>query len=97
MQDYVTGVIKSYRNRSLRDFWTKGRTRGINPQWIAKLNVRMAALSVARTPEDMNLPGYHFHGLQGVDRYSVRVTHNYRLTFAWDGEDAIEVDLEDYH
>jgi len=27
----------------------------------------------------------------------VRVTGNYRITFGWSGEDALEVDFEDYH
>ncbi len=47
----------------------------------------------------MNVPGYYFHRLTGrdKDRYSLRVTANYRLTFAWLEEDAIDVDLEDYH
>ena len=45
----------------------------------------------------MNLPGYHFHALRGVRRWSVRVTGNWRITFGWSGIDAIDVDLEDYH
>lgn len=47
----------------------------------------------------MNLPGFKFHTLKGRDRgrFSVWVTGNYRITFAFDGEDAVDVDLEDYH
>jgi toxin HigB-1 len=47
----------------------------------------------------MNAPGPCFHRLTGplADRFSVRVTKNWRLTFAFDDEDAIDVDLEDYH
>jgi toxin HigB-1 len=45
----------------------------------------------------MNLPGYYFHRLKGVERYSVRVTGNWGITFGWEDADAIEVDLEDYH
>jgi proteic killer suppression protein len=30
-------------------------------------------------------------------RYAMTVSRNWRLTFAWDGEDAVHVDLEDYH
>jgi hypothetical protein len=41
--------------------------------------------------------GWFFHGLKGVDRYSVRVTGNWRVTFGWLGEDAMDVDIEDYH
>ena len=46
---------------------------------------------------DMNLPAYHFHLLRGEQRWSIRVTGNWRITFGWDGVDAIDVDLEDYH
>ena len=50
------------------------------------------------TPEDMNISGYRFHGLIGKPtRWPVRVTGNYRVTFGWSGEDAEEVDFEDYH
>jgi len=46
----------------------------------------------------MNLPGYRFHALHGRPRrYSVTVTRTWRITFEWDGEDAIRVDYEDYH
>ena len=59
----------------------------------------LRALDVATEPQDMNLPGYYFHTLSGKnsDRYSVRVTGNYRITFGWQNQDAIEIDLEDYH
>ena len=34
---------------------------------------------------------------EGKGRYAVDASGNWRITFGWDGEDAIEVDLEDYH
>ncbi len=58
----------------------------------------LARLDVALTPEDMNLPGFGFHTLRGKKvRYALSASGNYRITFGWDGEDAIDVDLEDYH
>jgi proteic killer suppression protein len=30
-------------------------------------------------------------------RYSVWVSGEWRITFGWDGDDAVDVDLEDYH
>jgi proteic killer suppression protein len=56
-------------------------------------------LDTARTPEEMNAPGLRFHGLKGQDkgRYAVDASGNWRITFGWDGNDAIEADLEDYH
>ena len=40
-----------------------------------------------------------FHALTDdmKGRYAVTVSANWRITFAWDGEDAIQVELEDYH
>jgi len=55
-------------------------------------------LDVASQPQDVNIAGYRFHVLQGKPkRWSVRVTGNYRITFGWSGEDALDVDFEDYH
>ena len=47
----------------------------------------------------MDLPGYRFHGLKGNRKgyYAVYVSGNWRLTFRFDGDSAIDVGLEDYH
>lgn len=47
----------------------------------------------------MNLPGWRFHALKGnlKGRFAVDASGNWRLTFGWDGNDAIDLDLEDYH
>lgn len=47
----------------------------------------------------MNIPGFRFHHLKGEDRsrYAVVASGNWRVSFAWNGEDAGDVDLEDYH
>jgi toxin HigB-1 len=49
--------------------------------------------------EQMNIPGLRFHLLRGRDkgRYSVWASGNWRITFGWSGEDAVDADLEDYH
>ena len=45
----------------------------------------------------MNIAGFHFHGLLGdPKRWSLRVTGNYWITFGWSGENAMDVDFEDY-
>ncbi len=59
----------------------------------------LTALDVAIRPEDMNAPGNRLHALKGnLDgHWSVMVSGNWRLTFAFKGEDAILVDYQDYH
>ena len=47
----------------------------------------------------MNYPGSYFHSLKGgkASRYAVRLTANYRVTFRWNEDSAVDVDIEDYH
>jgi proteic killer suppression protein len=55
-------------------------------------------LEIATRPEEMNIAGFRFHNLHGSpQRWTVRVTGNYRITFGWSGESALDVDFEDYH
>ena len=56
-------------------------------------------LDACATPTDMAVPGFKFHELKGSRKgpFSISVTGNYRITFRFEGEDAVDVDLEDYH
>ena len=56
-------------------------------------------LDASIRPTDMNLPGLDFHSLSGDNkgRYAVKVSGNWRITFGWEKEDAVQVDFEDYH
>ncbi len=59
----------------------------------------MARLDDAASPKNMNDSGLHFHALSGnmKGRYSVRLTANWRMTFGWQSDNAVDVDLEDCH
>ncbi|MGQ7828622.1 type II toxin-antitoxin system RelE/ParE family toxin [Altererythrobacter sp. Z27] len=94
-------MIKSIRSKPLKQFASTGDSSKLPVQGnasIAKLTRQMQVLDAAVQPDDMNLPGWRFHGLQGAPkRYSVSVTANFRLTYGWEEADAVDVDLEDYH
>ncbi len=59
----------------------------------------LTALDVASQAEDMNAPGSGLHSLKGnlAGHWAVTVSGNWRLTFAFDEEDAAQVDYQDYH
>ena len=92
-------MIKSFRHKGLRIYWEKGNPRYLNVKWLPRIRRMLQILDCAVLPEDTDLPGYHFHPLAGKDkgRYSLRVTGNWRMTFTFDGNDVVFVDLEDYH
>ncbi len=92
-------MIRTFRHRGLERFFGKGDHRGIIAKSEARIERILDRLDAATKPEDMNIPGFKFHGLGG-DRqgvFAVSVTGNWRITFRFEGEDAVELDLEDYH
>ena len=92
-------MIGSFRSKALKRFWTKGVVRHLPDDHIDKISQILDLLDAATTPEEMNIPGFAFHSLSGqsMGRYAVKVSANYRITFAFEGADAIEIDYEDYH
>jgi proteic killer suppression protein len=60
--------------------------------------LRLSRLDAAVQPSETNVVGFNFHRLQGRPiRYTVHVNGPWCLTFEWEGEDAVRVDLEQYH
>ena len=90
-------MIRSFRSRALRAFYETGASSRLPVPNAARISRMLRALDDAGSPDQMNLPGYHFHVLRGARRWSIRATGNWRITFGWQGADAIDVDLEDYH
>jgi toxin HigB-1 len=92
-------VIRSFRSKALKRFAESGDESKLSVRNIDRLSRILRALLQAKSPEELDLPGFKFHRLRGAlkGRYSVWVTGNYRVTFGWDGEEAVDVDLEDYH
>ncbi|MGH8040461.1 MAG: type II toxin-antitoxin system RelE/ParE family toxin [Rudaea sp.] len=92
-------MIKSFRHKGIERFFLTGKTSGIPSGHAVKLRRQLAALNEASSPKAMDFPGWHLHSLKGsmVGQWSIRVSANWRLTFAFDGTDAILVDYRDYH
>jgi toxin HigB-1 len=92
-------MIRSYRHKGLRLFAETGSKAGIQPAHAKRLRNLLTALDVASKPADLNAPSYGLHPLHGSleGHWAVRVSGNWRLTFAFAGEDAILVDYQDYH
>ncbi len=92
-------MIRSFRHKGIEAFFRTGSKAGIQPLHAKRLRLQLARLDTAKTPEDMNLPGWKCHALTGdLDGHrAVWVDKNWRLTFAFEGEEAVLVDYQDYH
>lgn len=91
-------MIRSFKSRALAALWNRHDASRIRPNLVARVLARLNALDDATRPDALNLPGFDFHRLRGKPtRYTVHVNGPWCLTFEWEGEDAVRVDLEQYH
>lgn len=92
-------MIKSFRHSGIEKFFFTGSKAGIQPNHASKLTLQLTTLNRARGAADMAAPGWNLHPLTGElkGHWSVKVNGNWRLTFCFEGEDAVLVDYQDYH
>ena len=92
-------MIRAFRHKGLKRFFETGSTSGIQPAHANRLRLILGRLSASASPGDMDLPGLMLHPLKGDRKgsWSVRVSGNWRVTFAFAGKDATDVNYEDYH
>ena len=91
-------MIRWFGSRALAALWRNDDAARIRPDLVKRIKVRLARLDVAAKPEDMNAPGFRVHRLPGKPtRYTVHIDGPWCLTFEWEGEEAVRVDLVQYH
>jgi proteic killer suppression protein len=92
-------AILRFRHKGLEAFFTEGTTAKIQAQHAERLRLILGRLNVTSEPQDMDLPGLRLHPLKGSRRgtWAVRVSGNWRVSFRFAGQDADDVDYEDYH
>ena len=79
--------------------FTKGSRAGIQAKHERRIRLILAWLNASTSPQDMNLPGLQLHELKGTRKgtWAISVSGNWRITFVFNGVDAMDVDYEDYH
>ena len=92
-------MIVSIRHKGLRKFFESGITSGIQSKHAKKIRMQLSALDTASTIEDMRIPGFNLHSLQGESkgRWSIWINGNWRLTFEFVESQVHLLDYEDYH
>jgi toxin HigB-1 len=92
-------VIKSFAHKGLEAFFSSGSKAGIQAAHAARLKRQLAQLDRSTEPRDMGVAGWKLHPLKGdqAGHWSVWVSGNWRLTFKFDGGNAVIVNYRDYH
>lgn len=92
-------MIRSIRHKGLNRLYRDDDSRGVTQEHAEKLRDILARLDAASTVEDMKIPGFRLHSLQGnrQNSWAVTVRANWRVVFRFADGDAWEVDYVDYH
>jgi proteic killer suppression protein len=92
-------MIQTFADTETEVLFRTGKSR----QWknIARTAVRrLQALDFASAMEDLkNPPGNRLERLKGdrKGQWSIRINEQFRICFRWDGKDAWDVEIVDYH
>ncbi len=88
-----------FKHNALRRFWERNDARRLPPNLLDRISDMLDDLDAAQRPAQMNLPGLRLHQLAGNRRgiWSVRVSANWRITFRFVSNEAVDINLEDYH
>ena len=86
-------------HRGLRRFHERGDIGRLNPAWVPRIRRVLALLDQATEPNHLAIPGFGLHPLKGRLRghWSVSVSGNWRIVFRFEGGEAVDVRLIDYH
>lgn len=92
-------MILSFRHKGLKLLFEKGNRRRVAADQAAKIERILARLDEASEVGNMDLPGFRLHPLKGdfAGFWSVIVAGNWRIVFRFEGGNASNVDLIDYH
>ena len=92
-------MIKSFKCKDTEELYNTGESRkfkAIERVALRKLDMIQAAIKVdtLRIP-----PANHLELLKGdrEGQYSIRINDQWRICFRWDGADAWDVEIVDYH
>jgi proteic killer suppression protein len=92
-------MIRSFKHRGLKRFYECDDRSGLRRDFVDTIQEILTVLDDAATPQELDLPGYRLHPLKGALKgfWSVTVRANWRIIFRFEGTDAFDVELIDYH
>ena len=92
-------MIRTFRHRGLKRLHEKGDSSKLRADQAERIAIALADLHAAKTPQDVDLPGYRLHPLKGDRKgfWSIWISANWRIIFRFRDGDAYDVELIDYH
>ena len=92
-------MILSFKQKELKKFHISGKGKLPQAKHQRRVAIILDLLNAAIDVQDMNFPGSNLHKLEprSDERYSVKVSGNWRIVFVFKAGDASEIEYVDYH
>jgi toxin HigB-1 len=91
-------MIESFVHKGLKELFEDGKSARIQRALHSRIIRRLDAIDSATSIDDLKIPGFNFHGLEGAPkRFSIHINGPWCLTFEWREDNAYRLNLENYH
>jgi proteic killer suppression protein len=97
-------AIKSFKNKGTEDVnygrSSKDALKILPKELHRKAQIKLARLGAVTSMQDLqDIRGNRFEKLKGdrKGQYSIRINDRYRICFSWENENALDVEIVDYH
>ena len=93
-------MIKSFGDKHTEQLYLTGKTRRLPPDILGRAVRRLEYLDLATTLDDLKVPpSNRLHALKDdrTGQHSISINAQLRICFLWEGGDAFDVELTEYH
>ncbi len=97
-------AIRSFKSKGTEDVnygrFSKDALKILPKELHRKAQIKLARLGAVTSIQDLQeIRGNRFEKLKGDRRgqYSIRINDQYRICFRWENENALDVEIVDYH
>ncbi len=93
-------AIKSFADEDTERVFAGRKPKRLPHQILDRAEAKLVVLDSASTVEELGMPpGNRLERLKGdrAGQWSIRINQQYRICFAWEGGDAYDVEIADYH
>lgn len=98
--EYIIPMIKSFKCKETQALLDRSRSKRLPAGIQRAARRKLVQLDAATIIDDLRIPpGNRLEALKGdrAGQHSIRINNQWRICFVWDGTDAYDVEIVDYH
>jgi toxin HigB-1 len=93
-------MIISFADKPTKALWDGRKPPELPPKILKTAHRKLSQINQSATLDDLRIPpGNRLEALVGnrAGQHSIRINDQYRVCFRWEGENAYDVEITDYH